>query len=69
MVHALPFLFCLHVMKIIVTSIKTLRSKKIHRNFRAMVEYRSSVIPLKREWVEAQGRKNSQLGKITQLLE
>lgn len=30
---------------------------------------RPPVVPLKREWVEAQGREKSQLGKMLQLLE
>lgn len=65
MLHALPFLLCLHIVKIINTGTRTMSSKKIHR---PMVKSRSPAIPLKRKWVEAQGRNQSQLRKMTQHL-
>lgn len=66
MVHALPFLLSRHIIKITGTSARTLSRRNTHRRFRIMVESRLSAAPLKKELVEAQGRKN-QLGKMIQL--
>lgn len=66
MVHALPFTLSLHVVKRINTDTRTMSSKVIHR---AMVESRSPVTPVEREREEAQGRNQSELRKMTQLLE
>lgn len=68
MVHALPFLLSRHIIKITGISARTLSRRNTHMRFRIMVEARLSAAPLKREEVEAQGRKN-QLGKMIQLLE
>lgn len=67
MVHALPFLLSRHIIKITGTSARTQIRRNTHRRLRKAVESRLAA-PLKREEVEAQGRKN-QLGKMIQLLE
>lgn len=68
-VHALPFLLSLRVIKIISTSAMKQSRVSDNRSLRITVVARPPAAPLKREWVEAQGREKSQLGKMTQLLE
>lgn len=68
-VHALPFFLSLRIIRITGTRAKTLNRKSTPRTYRTMEDSESSAAPLMREWVEAQGREKSQLGKMTQLVE
>lgn len=68
-VHALPSFLSLLVIRITGTRAKALSRKITPRMYRTMEDSESSAAPLKREWMEAQGREKSQLGKRTQLSE